>query len=149
MKAFSVLMTVVLSVVLLGCGNQPGEPVEYSQVCSTANNKKYIETEGFLDDAGGVFCSNTSGRMECGFKLKNDLKDEKGFSADIAIAGGANSMDKLERGYRKSDIKIRNNQGDPVDLSKKVKVTGTLTFSDDPVYTSGPVCYLKVDKIEQ
>jgi pimeloyl-CoA synthetase len=87
--------------------------------------------------------------MECGFKLKTDLKDEKGFSADIAIGSGANSMDKLESGYQKTDIKVRNNDGNAIDMSKAVKVTGKVSFSDDPTYTSGPVCYMKVYKIEQ
>lgn len=148
MKNYVILAVLLVCCVLVGC-DTTGEPVEYSKVCSKASDGKTVETSGFLDDAGGVFCSNTSGRMECGFKLKNDLKDEKGFSADIAIGSGANSMDKLESGYQKSDIKVRNNDGNPVDLSKKVKVTGKVSFSDDPAYTSGPVCYVKIYKIEQ
>lgn len=148
MKNLLFLTVAFLIFVSIGC-NTTGEPVEYARACDPANDKKVIETSGYLDDKGGVFCSNTSGRMECGFKLKNELKDEKGFTADIALDSGANAMDKLERGYKREDIKIRGNNGNPIDLSKKVKVTGTLTSVSDPNAQDGKVCYLKVTKIEQ
>lgn len=139
-----VLVLMALGVFLVGC-NVEGEPVEYSKMCDVGNNDKRIEVSGFLDDAGSLYCSNRSGRMECGFKLKNDLNDEKGNSADIAIGSGANSMDKVERGYQKADIVIRGNDGNKIDLTKKVKVTGDLRSVETP----DVVCYMKVLKIEQ
>ena len=87
--------------------------------------------------------------MECGFKMKKSLdQEDRGFSADIAISGGANGMDKVERGYQKSDIVIRDNEGNKIDLSKEVKVTGELNSSKDPV-SKDLVCYMKVYKIVQ
>ena len=126
-----VLFLIGMSLFLLGCEIPKGEPIEYSKACDRTNDKKIIETEGFLDDDSGVFCSSTSGRMECGFKLKNDLKDAKGFSAEIALSSGANAMDKLETGYQKSGITIRNHAGETIDLSKKVKLTGKLSSWED------------------
>ena len=142
-------MILSMMIFTIGCEPPKGEAVEYAKACDRENDNKTIETEGFLDDAGGVYCSNTSGRMDCGFKLKKDLKDEKGFSADIAISSGANSMDKLERGYQKADITIRNNESNKIDLLKKVKVTGTLKSWEDKTSPAGGGCYLKVYKIEQ
>ncbi len=137
-----------LCMLAIGC-DVSGEPVDYDKVCSLGNDKKSIETKGFLDDAGGVFCSNTSGRMECGFKLKKELGAEKGFTADVAIGSGANTMDELERGYERTDIVIRNNAGEVVDLGKEVTVTGTLSAYQSSEAEGGVGCFVKVFKIEQ
>ena len=131
-----------------GCEAPKGVPVEYGSACNAENDKKTIETIGYLDTSFGLYCSNTGGRLDCGFKLKQDLKDEKGFSADVAVASGANSMDKPERGFEMSDLKVRGNDGNEIDLSKKVTVTGKLNSSKDPV-SKDLVCYMKVYKIEQ
>jgi hypothetical protein len=143
------LCLLALSIFLGACGAPTGKPVEYSKACDHGNDKKTIETAGFLDSGTGLFCSNTSGRMECGFKLKNELKEETGFTADIAVGSGANSMDKVERGYQKSDLKVRGNDGSEVDLNKRVSVTGKLTSVDDATDPTGGVCYMKVYKVEQ
>lgn len=147
MKNFAVFLLAVGCFFAAGCAVE-GEPVAYAKMCDAENDGKRIETSGFLDDAGSLFCSNTSGRMECGFKLKNDLKDEEGFSADVAIGTGANSMDEVERGYQKSDLAIRDDAGNKIDLGKKVIVTGDLRSTKDPV-SNDVVCYLKVLKIVQ
>ena len=149
MKNLLFLLALSITVLTIGCAPPTGEPVEYSKACDRGNDKKTIETKGFLDSGTGLFCSNTSGRMECGFKLKNDLKDEKGFTADIAISSGANSMDKVERGYQVSDIVVRGNDGERIDLSKKVTVTGTLNSFEDKTSPEGGGCFMKVKKIEQ
>lgn len=148
MKKFLFLTIISMIFVITACEPPKGEPVEYAKMCDKDNDGKTIETSGFLDDGGGIFCSNTSGRMECGFKLKNSPDDEKGFSTDIAVGSGANAMDKIESGYQKSDIAIRDNEGNKIDLSKKVTVTGDLRSTNDPV-SKDVVCYLKVLKIEQ
>ncbi len=147
MKKLLIWSVLSLILIVAGC-NVEGEPVEQAKMCDAGNDGKRIETEGFLDDKKGLFCSNTSGRMECGFKLKGSADAEEGFSADIEIGSGANTMDKVERGYQKSDIVIRDNDGNRIDLEKKVKVTGDLRSTNDPV-SKNVVCYLKVLKIEQ
>lgn len=133
-----------------GCAPVVGEKVEYAKACDRGNDKKTLEVKGFLDDAGGLFCSNTSGRMECGFKFKKDLaQKERGFSADIATGGGANAMDEVKSGYRKSDLVVRDDNGKKVDLGKEVTVTGLLTSFEDKTSPEGGGCYMKVYKIEQ
>ena len=145
-----ILASLLMALFLLASGcDTTGEPVAYERVCDLGNDKKSIETEGFLDDAGGVFCSNTSGRMECGLKLKQSLKDEKGFTADVAIGSGANTMDELSSGYKPTDIAIRNNDGNVIDLGEKVKVTGTLSAYEDTTSPGKTGCFIKVYKIEQ
>ena len=140
----------ILSVILIAAGcNVEGEPVDYAKACDRGNNKKTVETKGFLDIPGMMSCSNTSGRMECGFKLRKAIGDEEGFSADVAIGSGANTMDKVERGFAKSDVKVRADDGTEIDLTKAVTVTGEITSVDDPTDPSGGVCYMKVYKLEQ
>jgi hypothetical protein len=148
MKNLLFLTFLSLVILTVACTPPEGEPVKYANACDSENDNKIIETVGFLDTGLGLYCSSTSGRMECGFKLKNNLKDEKSFSADIPIASGANSMDKVKSGYDKSDIVVRGNDGKRIDLTKKVTVTGKLNSSKD-VVSKNLVCYMKVYKIEQ
>ena len=136
---------------MLRMQNRPkmeGEPVEYSKACDSENDDKTIETKGYIVMRRGIFCSNRSGRTECGFDLKKDPKDEFRFSADVAVGSGANTMDKVESGFDASDIKIRNNAGNEIDMEKEVTVTGEINSSKDPV-SKNLVCYMKVVKIEQ
>lgn len=150
MKLTTLIIISMIAIFCFGCAPVEGEPVEYSKACDRGNDKKTIEVKGFLDDDGGLFCSNTSGRMECGFKLKDDLQSkDRGFTADIATGGGANTMDKVGSGYKKSDIVVRDNEGNAVDLTKKATVTGTLNSFEDKTSPEGGGCYMKVYKIEQ
>ncbi len=137
----------VISLTFSAC-NSKGERVEYSSACSDASNKKYIEVEGLLKNKGGVLCSNTSGRMECGFRLMKDGSDTEGFTADIAVGSSANTVEKIEGSFKPEDIKIRDNSGEFVKLGDKVRLTGTMTAVKDPVLAAS-VCYLKVDRIER
>ena len=149
MKNISIIALCLAGIFCFGCVPVVGEKVEYSKAFDKTSDDKTIEVKGFLDDGGGLFCSNTSGRMECGFKFKKDLKQEdRGFSADIATGGGANSMDQVESGYQKSDIVVRDNDGNKVDLTREVTVTGKQNVSNDPV-SNDLVCYMKVYKVEQ
>ncbi|MDH3492620.1 MAG: hypothetical protein OEM82_03655 [Acidobacteriota bacterium] len=74
MRVIQIAAVVLLAAFGFGCAPVKGEPVDYARACDRGNDKKTIEVKGFLDDAGGLFCSDTSGRMECGFKLKDDLE---------------------------------------------------------------------------
>ncbi len=110
---------------------------------------KIIEVKGFLDPAGGLYCSNTSGRMECGFRLKKSLEQEdKGFSADVALSTGANSMDEVGSGFQKADIVVRGDTGRRINLEREVTVIGEINSSKDPV-SKDLVCYMKVYRIIQ
>lgn len=129
------------------CGN--GTPVEYSNACNPENNKKYIEVSGFLDEKGGIFCSNTSGPLECGFKLFNEPGDAKYISSDITVGSWSNNVEKPASGYKREEIKIWDNKGELVKLGERVKLTGEITAVADKTAQDGVVCYLKVSKIER
>ena len=137
------ILTIIIG--LAGCAEQKAVSVQYANVCDIANNTKFIETEGFLDDKGSLYCSNTSSRMECGFKLLNNQGDANGFSADIAVGSAENSIDEVKSGYKKSDLKVRDSSNKIIDLSKKVKVSGTMLI----VKSTSDVCLMQVKRIEQ
>lgn len=145
MKLSILLFTFVL--MTIHCGN--GEPVEYSNACNPDNNKKYIQVSGILDEKDGIFCSNTSGPLECGFKLYKNAGDEKYISSDITVGSFSNNVEKPASGYKREDLKIWDNKGELVKLGGNVKLTGEITAVADNTAQDGVVCYLKVQKIEQ
>lgn len=145
MKFFSLIF--VFALMTIHCGN--GTPVEYANACNPDNNKKYIQVSGFLDEKGGIFCSNTSGPLECGLKLLKNAGDDKGISSDITVGSWSNNIEKPASGFKREDLKIRDNNGEFVKLGDAVKLTGEITAVADSTAQDGVVCYLKVGKIER
>ncbi|HEX8738492.1 MAG TPA: hypothetical protein VF721_24385 [Pyrinomonadaceae bacterium] len=146
MKNFSGLVILALILIIGGCNSRPttGVPTEFAKACSPENEKKYLEVSGFLDDKGGVFCSNRGGRMECSFNLRETPTGEKKLSAYIETGTSANTAEQLPKGYSREDLKIRDNAGNIINLADKVKVTGELNTTGDP-----NVCFINVTKIEK
>lgn len=149
MKNYSISGLIFICCLFTAC-NQTGVPVEYARACDTENDKKYIEVSGYLDDKGGVFCSNTGGGpVRCGFKLLESPGAEKGFSADIEQGTWANNVEKLQSGYKKEDVKIHDNSGNIINMADKVKLVGKMNTAKDPTSPTGGPCYLTVTKIEK
>jgi len=123
--------------------------MEFANACKPENEKKYIEISGVLAQRGSVFCSNTGGRMECGFDLLESAGSKNIVRVDIAQGSGSSSVEKLESGYKKEDIKIHDNSGNLVALdSDKVKVTGKMSVVP-PMGNAAGVCFMQVNKIER
>ena len=118
--------------------------MEFAKACALENDKKVVEMSGFLSTSVTVFCSNRSGRMECGYKFSETPGGEKGISADIEQGSGANSGEKLKSGYRREDIRIRDDSGNLINLADKVRLTGKLSVSPDL-----RACFMKVTKIQR
>lgn len=149
MKLFTGLLLSFSLAFLLSCGEIKGDPIDFAKACDQANDGKIVEISGVLAQRGSIFCSNTGGRMECGFDLLEAPGSDKKLRVDIEQDSGANTVDKVERGYKKEDIKIREKQGNPVALdTDKVKVTGKLSVA--PAAPGGQgVCFMQVNKIER
>ena len=136
------------SLLIAGCSAPDGEPTEFAKACDSANEKKYIEVSGYLADRGSVFCSNTGVRMECGFDLLESPSSDKKLRVDIEQGSGANTVDELQRGYKKEDIKIRDNSGNLITFSNKVKLDGKMSIAPAAGSAQG-VCFMQVSKIER
>ncbi len=147
MKNYLILAILFLCCAAAGCTAEKGVPVEHGKACDLENDGKTVEILGFLNDKGGLYCSNTGGGpVRCGFKLLANAGDDKGISADVETGSGANEVEKPQSGYKKEDIKIRDNSGNLITYADKVKVTGKIRSTKD---AGSNVCYLTVSKIEK
>jgi len=145
----NIIFVAMASVIAFGCGSTPGTPTEFANACNADNEKKTLEVSGVLQARTGIFCSNTSGRMECGFDFFDAVGSEKKFSAEIEQGSGANTVDKIEKGFKKEDIKVRDNAGNQIALgADKIKLTGKMSIVA-PFQSSPGVCFMTVEKIEK
>ena len=132
------------AILFVGC-DKKGEPIAFDNACKLANEKKTVEMSGFLNDHGGIFCSNIGGGdVRCGVDLTETLNAEKGIKSDIVQGSSSNEIEKMPSGYKKEDIKIRDNGGNLIDLSQKVKITGEMNVLPDE-----SMCFIEVSKIER
>jgi len=145
-----IFLSAFVALVSTAC-NTVGEPMEFANACKPENDKKYIEVTGVLTQQGrSVFCSNIGGgRLECGFDLLDTVGGQNRLRVDIAQGSGSSSVEKLESGYKKEDIKIRDNSGNLVALdADRVKVTGKVSVAP-PMGNAAGVCFMQIDKIER
>ena len=87
--------------------------------------------------------------MECPFDVFESADSEKKIAADIEVGSGANTVTEIPKGFKKDDIKVRDNAGNEVKLgSDKVKLTGKMMIA--PAAPGGQgVCLMQVYKIEK
>ena len=126
-----------------------GEPVEFAKACDLANDGKTLQVSGVLMTRKSIFCSNRGGRMECPFDLQESPTGQNKITADIEVSSGANSMDEVPKGFKKEDLKVRDNAVNPVALdADTVKVTGKMMIA--PAAPGGQgVCLMQVYKIDK
>lgn len=148
MKLFCVVLLLVTAGLITGCSDVKGVPVDHANACSPENDKKVIEVAGYLEPRSFMYCSNRGGRMECGFDLKEAPESDKKFSADLEEGTSANMVEKLEKGFKREDVKIHDNTGDVIRLENKVRVTGKISIVP-PAGNSAGVCFMQVTKIER
>ena len=146
MKALSILILFGLSTI--AC-NTSGVPTEFANACAQDLDGKTIEVSGILQPRSSVFCSNRGGRMECPFDFVEMAGSEKKMGADIEVGTGANTVTEIPKGYKKEDLKIRDNAGNQINLgTDKVKLTGKMLIA--PAAPGGQgVCLMQVYKIER
>ena len=122
----------------------PAAPMEFSKACALENEKKVVAMSGFLAPGRTVYCSNRGGRMECGYRFTEGPGTEKGITAYIEQGTGANTVEKLKSSYKREDVKIRDHNGNLVNLTDQLKLTGKLSVTPDL-----SACFIDVAKIER
>jgi len=148
MKKMLILFSV--SMLFIACEAPTGEQVEYSKMCDVSNNDKIVETDGYLVDKLMIRCSNVDGTSKCGLQFMENIGDEKSINVDIPTGNFSNTMSMPEKGYEKGSLTIRDNEGNNITLTKKVKLTGKLRVTKAESETDQGVCYMSsVYKIEQ
>lgn len=144
-----VFLLTAVAAVAIGCATK-GEPAEFGKACDAANDGKTFEVKGVLSDDGSVFCSNIGGgRLNCGFTLLESPGSPNKMRVDIEEGSGADTVSKLESGYKQEDIKVRDDSGSQIALNKDV-VRATGKMSIVPAFKENPsVCTMEVYKLER
>lgn len=143
------LLSIFAAIVFVTGCSTTGVPTEFTNACNADNDKKTLEVIGILQPRTSIYCSNRAGRMECPFDFVEAAGSDKKMTADIATGSGANTVDEIPKGFKKEDLKIRDNAGSPIALgTDKVKLTGKMMIA--PAAPGGQgVCLMQVYKIER
>jgi hypothetical protein len=139
-----ITVTILISFLFLACGSKPAEQIAFPTTCKAEDDKRYVQFSGYVTDGGSVFCSNTGGRMECGFELTEKPDGGAKINVDIAQGSGSSSVEKFEGSYKKEDIKIHDRSGGLVKLGDNIQVKGKMNALPD-----GSHCFFTVDEIEK
>ena len=87
--------------------------------------------------------------MECPFDFVETAGSEKTIGADIEVGSGANTVTEIPKGFKKADLKVRDNAGNQIGLgTDKVKMTGKMLIAPAAPGGTG-VCLMQVYKIEK
>jgi len=145
----SICAVILVSICFVSGCNVTGVPTEFANACAQDLDGKTIEISGVLDSRSMVYCSNRGGRMECPFDVSEAAGGEKKMGADIEVGSGANTVTEIPKGFKKEDIKLRDNAGNQINLgADKVKMTGKMLIA--PAAPGGQgVCLMQVYKIEK
>lgn len=148
MKSILVCGLVIAAFTLSSCdevASVTGVPTDMAKACDPANDGKLLEIVGYVDGGRTVFCSNIGGgAVRCGFDFKDVPIGPRKLGIDIKQGSGANSIEKLPKGYKKTDIKMHGSDGQQIELSVQVKVIGKLSATPD-----GKVCFINATKIDK
>ena len=148
MKRIVVLgLMIGLTFVFVACSSEPPVEVAHGDVCKLENDDKVVMTEGYFKLGLSMYCSDTSGQYRCGLDFVSARDVEDGFSVDVVEGEGNNELSPLPDSYTDADMKIQSDSGETVTQNDKVRITGDLSVSQDPV-SNDMVCYMYVDKVE-
>lgn len=142
----------VLSVVLLmgavaGCSEPPVQ-VAHGDVCSLENDDKVVSVDGHFQLGITMYCSDVSGNYRCGLDFVSAPGADDGFSVDVIEGDGNNELLPLPDSYTDNDLKIQTDGGETITQADKVRITGDLSVSQDPV-SNDMVCYMYVNTVER
>jgi len=142
MKNLLFLMIGGLCLLSFGC-NYTGVPVEFANTCDKANDDKYVEVVGYFNNTGSSMCSKSGNSpMRCPIDFVGSPNSEKdAVRAYIDKGSGVSSVDNPDDG----GLKIKDDKGEYVENSQKVKIVAAVTRLD-AVGTDG--CFIEVKKIE-
>jgi hypothetical protein len=121
--------------------------ISFDETCLEANSGKTITTEGYLVIGRSLFCSSDrNGYLRCSLYLLDEPREpdfsEVNFSINILQGTGNHQIEPVERGFTEADIRMRDADGDLVNLDEAVQVTGWMLVGADS-------CQMDVNEILQ
>ena len=144
----TIFIAIAAAALLSACGTTKGVPTAFANACDPGNDKQTLEVGGLLQSRSFVLCSSYGGRMECPFDLVEAAGSDKKITADIEEGSGSNTVDQIQKGFKESDLKIRDNSGELIKLGEKLRLTGKMMIA--PAAPGGQgVCSMQVYKIER
>jgi len=145
MKKYLILL--VLGLFFVGC-NYTGTPVEYANMCNKENDDKYVEVVGFFKNSGSAMCSKSGNEpMRCPIDFIGEIGSTKTpIRVYIDKGSGASSIDA----EKDQPLKIKDEKGEFVENSNKVKIVASVNVFDTPPTDANVApCYATVKKIEK
>ncbi|MBN2100711.1 hypothetical protein JW710_02355 [Candidatus Dojkabacteria bacterium] len=103
--------------------------ITFDEAFDESNSTEIVEVEGLLGIPTSVYCMST-----CTIRLYDkDDTDRKSTYIRLVIDlnDGRNSMDQLPSMYQLSDLKVQDQDGNYVDISKPVTIKGKLIVEKD------------------
>lgn len=147
MKNFLFLIITAFCLAAIGC-NYTGTPVEYANMCNKENDDKYVETVGFFNNTGSAMCSKSGNEpMRCPIDFIEAVGSTKTpIRAYIDKGSGASSIDA----EKDQPLKIKDDKGEVIENSQKVKIVADVTVFDTPPSDGKTApCFVTVKKIEK
>lgn len=139
-KSLHILL--VLTLLFIGCAKEPepATPITWDQI-SGDYLKRRVSLEGYLAVPRSVMATDTML-----LPLKQNLEDEEAAKIRFStkIGSGSNQVEKLPKGYKESDLKLRSKDGELVAPNSKLRVSGKLIGDEKAWVLMGPLVVEKI-----
>ncbi len=138
----------IVGLCFMGC-NSTGVPVEYANICDKANDDKNVEVVGFFNNTGSTMCSKSGKEpMRCPINFISAPGAANPLRAYIDKGSGSSSIDA----EKDQPLKIKDDKGEVIENSQKVKIVADVTVFDEASKVGDPksaACFITVKKIEK
>ncbi|SHL38695.1 hypothetical protein SAMN05443637_12663 [Pseudonocardia thermophila] len=130
----------VLAAALAACGAAPAA-VALADACTDANDDRAVVLEGTLAARSTVACNDYDGTYRCMLDITGGPGERVGI--DIAVGSGGSTMDELGNGFSAADVHVRAEDGSPLGVGQKLRVTGEMSVAGQDV------CFVTADRIDR
>lgn len=129
-----------LAAALSACGAAP-VALALADACAPANDDRAVVLEGTLAARSSMACNDYDGTFRCMLDITDPAGKRAGI--DIAVGTGGSAMDEPARRFTPESLKVRAEDGSPVTVGQRIRVTGDLSVA------GSQVCFVTADRIER
>jgi hypothetical protein len=133
-----------IAVVLLGCGHRPETGESIAEVCHPMNNGKLKVVSGYIGASPVMtFCTTT-----CTLKLRAQRTGEsREMGATFMLGTGNNLLEELPKEFTETDIRIKDDTGNPIKGGDVARITGRLSVTTGNGSYSCTIAATKLEKV--